>query len=120
MENIEIDISSDEKTLLRSGTLLLNSAEFKIELNELVIEFFFINDESTKTTSIKAEAQDNKKKLEAKLINYNKHDAGFLEPLAIGSFLGQDLYLAYWVKIINAEKNRRIFTFNMWVGKEND
>jgi hypothetical protein len=120
MENIEIEISSDEKTLIKSDTLLLNSSEFKVQISELVIEFCFVDDENRKKPGITARATDNEQKLETKLINYNKNNGGFLEPIAIGSLNGQDLYLSYWVQIINAEKHKRIFTFNLSVGEEND
>ena len=120
MENTEINISSDDKTLIKSGVLLLNSANFEIQINELIIEFSFITDENRNKPGINAVAKEDLKKLDAKLMNYIKNNAGFLEPLNIGSMAKQDLYISYWVQIINPEKERRIFTFNLWLGKEND
>lgn len=61
MENTEINISSDDKTLIKSGVLLLNSANFEIQINELIIEFSFITDENRNKPGINAVAKEDLK-----------------------------------------------------------
>lgn len=117
-EEIKVEIKVDDLKVLTSGTVFSsNGKTIKIMIDDVDINFNFIDDIENEKTRINTKIID-EKKVNINLINFNSSiGQGKIVPTLFMYTNNLDIYMSYIVNTLNRKEKHRKITYTIYYGE---